>query len=112
MIKFTLSKICVILVILLAFDSMLSVAARNWESASLEKVSEARVVAKAQEIEIRSHGSTIYVVSSHPVHVKIFTILGQLVSETSLSAGSSQLALGGHGVYIVKVGEFTCKVAI
>ena len=44
--------------------------------------------------------------------MKIFTILGRLVSSDSIPAGTSQFLLPAHGVYIVKIGDVTCKVAV
>ena len=54
----------------------------------------------------------IIITTNHPVQVKVFTILGRLVSSETAPAGKSQLALPAHGVYIVKVGDLTCKVAV
>lgn len=103
----------IVLASLLLFAALPAMSAgRNWETARHEHVAEARVIAKAAEIEVRAKSSTIFITTGHPAQVKVFTILGQLVSETSLPVGSSQLTLSTHGVFIIKIGEFTCKVAI
>ena len=101
------------IILLLSLSALPSVSAgKNWETARHEHVADARVVAKATEIEVRTKGSTIIVTTNHAAQIKVFTILGQLVSETTLPAGSSQLTLSTHGVFLIKIGEFTCKVAI
>lgn len=86
-------------------------APKGWETVRSERA-DAKAVAKAGELEIKTAKGVIIITSSHPVQVKIFTILGQLVSSETLGSGTSQLHLGTHGIYIVKAGEITCKVAL
>lgn len=83
----------------------------GWEQVKTE-VKDAKQIAKDSDIEIRTTPTFIIVTSSRPLQIKVFTILGRLVSEQSLPAGTSRLDVGAHGVYIVKAGDFTCKVAI
>ena len=64
------------------------------------------------EIEIRTAPLLIVVSTSQQVRIKIFSILGRLVSDATLQPGTSRLSLDSHGVYIVKAGTLTCKVAI
>jgi len=75
-------------------------------------ISDARSVVKDEEIEIMTAPACIIVSSSKQVSIKVFTILGRLVSATTLPQGVSRLNVGAHGVYIVKVAELTCKVAV
>lgn len=77
-----------------------------------EKISEAKVVASANEIEIRTQNGAIIVSTNTPTQIKVFTILGQLISQENLPSGVSRLEIGTHGVFIVKVGGLTCKVAL
>lgn len=86
-------------------------AEKGWETVKTEIIGTKRVV-KDQEIEIRTAPSLIVVTSSQPVQIKIFSILGRLISSETLPPGTSRLSVDSHGVYIVKVGELTCKVAI
>lgn len=86
-------------------------ASRSWETAKTER-SDARTVIRESEIEIKSASGVIIVSTNHPVQIKVFTILGRLVNSDTLPAGRSQLILPAHGVYIVKVGDMTCKVAV
>lgn len=85
--------------------------ARGWEPVRVER-SEARTVTTGQDIEIKATRGVIIVTTPRPVNIKVFTILGQLVSNETAPAGTSQLVVGSHGVYIIKVGALTCKVAI
>ncbi len=84
---------------------------KGWEQVKTE-YADAKLVVKEPEIEIFTYQSMVIVNTSKPVKIQIFTILGRLVSSETLPAGASQLAINAHGVYIVKVGELTCKIAI
>lgn len=86
-------------------------ASKGWEQIKSE-YSELKSIVKEPEIEILTGPSLVVVTSSKQVKIQIFTILGRLVSSETLPPGTSQLSLPAHGVYIVKVGELTCKIAI
>lgn len=90
-----------------------SLAARNWEALkTTDRLQQSRVVKSTVDIEVRSAGSTIIVTTNRPVTVRVFSILGQLISQENIPAGTSMLELNMHGVFIVKIGELTCKVAL
>lgn len=86
-------------------------AAMKWEPVKTER-SDTKSVIKETELEIKTASSTIIVTSNHTVRIQIFTILGRLVSSETIPAGTSQLVLPTHGVYLVKVGALTVKVAV
>ena len=44
--------------------------------------------------------------------VRVFTILGQNVSTATLNPGTSELRVGSRGIFIVKIGNLTQKVAL
>lgn len=96
------------MIIMAALSSPAS--AKGWEAVRTD-VSQLKSVAHDSEIEIRVSPGQIVVSSSHQVQIKIFTILGQVVSDETLSAGVSRMPLS-HGVYIVKAGDLTCKIAV
>ena len=97
--------------IALAMSAPAYCAAKNWETLKSERADSKQIVKEA-EIEIRTAKGAIIVTTSRPVQIKVFTILGQLVSNETLPAGTSQLTLGTHGIFIVKTGGLTCKVAL
>lgn len=88
----------------------LAAAPRGWEPVKSERV-EAKTVVKETDIEIKGARGVIIVSTNHPVQIKVVTILGRTVASDNLPAGTLQLSLP-HGVYIVKIGELTCKVAV
>ena len=86
-------------------------APTKWEQNKVD-TEDTKIVAKDAEVEIRTASGSIVVVSAKPVQIKVYTILGQLISRENLPAGRSQLNVQAHGVYIIKTGDLTCKVAL
>ena len=84
--------------------------AKGWEPVRTD-VSGLSSVARDNDVEIRVSPGHVVVIAAQSVQIKVFTILGQVVSSESLPAGTSRLPLS-HGVYIVKVGDLTCKIAV
>lgn len=84
--------------------------AKGWEAVRAD-VSGLNSVARDSDVEIRVSPGHVVVTAAQPVQIKVFTILGQVVSNETLQAGTSRLPLS-HGVYIVKVGDLTCKIAV
>ncbi|MDE6109612.1 MAG: hypothetical protein K2F72_04925 [Muribaculaceae bacterium] len=54
----------------------------------------------------------VYVTLSRRAQVKIFTILGQTVSQAELPAGTSRLRMDGRGIYILKAGDTTVRITL
>lgn len=82
-----------------------------WETAKKDSL-KTKPVASFPDIDIYASPGTITITCAKTANVKIFSILGRLISSKDLPPGSSTLSLGSHGVYIIKIGEITCKVAI
>lgn len=83
----------------------------KWETPKSERT-DARIVSKDSDTEIRAAKGVIIVTVSRPTQIKVYSILGQLVSRETIPAGTSQLYVPAHGVYIIKTSELTCKVAL
>ena len=64
------------------------------------------------EIEIYSSDGYIYIRSSKKQSAKVFTILGQLVFNGNVGPGLTEIQMQPRGIYIVKVGSVTQKVAL
>ena len=54
----------------------------------------------------------IYIELEQPASVKLFTILGQPVSQVQLPAGTSRYKVSARGIYILKIGSVTRRVTI
>lgn len=88
-----------------------SATGKGWEPAKSEYAT-AKTVIKETEFEIKAMPGVVIVNTNHPVQIKIFTILGRLVNSETLQPGVSRYNLPAHGVYIVKIGDITCKIAV
>ena len=104
-------RIIAIAALLLSFTVAPPAYAKGWEQAKTNREA-LRHVASDSELEIRAGGGVIYLTSSKPVNIKIFTILGSRIADDNLPAGSYQFAVPTHGVYLIKAGDITCKVAV
>lgn len=85
--------------------------AKGWEPLRNEKP-DSRVVAYDSDIQIKTGRGVIYITTNKPLNIKIFTILGSQIANDNLSAGTFQFAVPAHGVYIIKAGDLTCKIAV
>ena len=63
-------------------------------------------------IEIYGRNGTITIVTPKRITVRVYTILGQMVSRATLQPGTSELRLGTRGIYLVRTDNLTQKVAI
>ncbi len=63
-------------------------------------------------IEIYGYNGIITIKTPRRINVRVFTILGQSVSQATLNPGTSELRIGTRGIYIVKIGNLTQKVAL
>ena len=63
-------------------------------------------------IEIYGRNGTITIVTPKRINVRVYTILGQMVSQATLQPGKSELRLGSRGIFLVRIGNLTQKVAI
>lgn len=96
------------------FASQISAQSQWRETSSTENVSSNNPESRLTNdgIDISSKNGNIIVKLPQKAQVKVFTILGQLVSQAELNAGTSMLKINSRGIYIVKVGNVTQKVAI
>jgi len=66
----------------------------------------------ADDVIVTSHAGYIYVTTSKPIEIKIFSILGQLIKQEKIPAGTFRYRLESKGIYIVKAETVTKKVTI
>jgi hypothetical protein len=105
-------NLLIVTALLLGSGADISLFAKNWEPIRTEQIPESKIIAHDGDFELRATRGCIVVVTGHTTSIKIYSILGQLVASDTLQAGTHRLNLSTHGVYIVKVGTLTCKVAI
>ncbi len=101
---------------LLAVCLSLPVAARpaapRWEPVSTEQVADIDPASEPDRVDVEIRDGYIYVATSRPVSVKVLSILGQLISQQNIPAGTSRLRISARGIYILKIGSITKRVTI
>ena len=100
-------------ILLIAFAAMLAIGATpRWETVDAPGriFTEQRLDPEWFDVAVRDNA--IYIVSQKQVNVKVFTILGQLVSQETLPAGTHRLQMKAKGIYILKIGTTTRRVTI
>ncbi|MEG1573718.1 MAG: hypothetical protein RR293_02610 [Bacteroidales bacterium] len=63
-------------------------------------------------IDIFTSNGCIYINTTKTIIVKIYSILGNLVIEKKISAGTSQIQLKSRGIYLVNTGERIQRVTL
>lgn len=94
----------------LALASALADAAPVWEKVAPVATEISDAAAEGYEVKIADR--TIVLTLPAKTSVKVFTILGQLVAEKQLEAGTWRLPISARGIYILKVGSSTRRVTI
>lgn len=66
----------------------------------------------AEGVDVSVHDGCIYVGCQRPQTVKVFTVLGQLISEGQLQPGVHRLRISAKGIYILKTASATRRVTL
>ena len=104
-----LQTVCVACMLCVAtIDCM---ASHLWTPLKSE-VTGTKTIMKDEEIEIQTLPSVIMLNINQTSKIEIFSILGRLLSSETLPPGSYEYRVESHGIYIVKIGDMTCKVAL
>ena len=87
---------------------------RPWEDASSpnESREQIRDGIDGEEIEITVRDGWVYVTTQKPVTVKIFTILGQLITSETIRPGTKRIHISSRGIYILRAGTVTRRITI
>lgn len=83
----------------------------QWEEAKSIN-SNFKAISSQPDIEVFSAPNVVMVKANHNVEIRIFTILGKLLSQQHLEPGIYQYHIDSHGIYIIKTNESSCKIAI
>lgn len=86
-------------------------AQRQWEEMESELVITDRQD-DADVLDISVRDGYVYVTTSKPVTIKIFSILGQLIAQKQLQPGTSRTRITSRGIYILKAGPVTKRITI
>lgn len=89
--------------------SMLGARPR-WESVEVSRNFIEQI--DADGVDVTVSDGCVYVTTRKALTVKVFTILGQLITQDTLSAGTHRLKMPAKGIYILKLGSTTRRVTI
>lgn len=71
-----------------------------------------KAVSSQPEIEVFSAPNIIMVKVNKETEIRLFTILGKLISTQKLEPGIFEFHLDSHGIYIIKTETSSSKIAI
>ena len=102
-----LKKALLILLLLASMSGAGYVTAQQlqWQEAKHASISDS-------DVEIFGKDGEIVIKTNRKIHVRVFTILGQLVNQATLNPGENHLRVNSRGIYIVKVENRPQKVAL
>lgn len=69
-------------------------------------------VVDSDEPEVTVRGQYIYVTTQKAMVIRLYSILGQLITQQSVPAGTTRFKAPVRGVYILKAGPVTRRVTI
>lgn len=103
------------LITLFAALAASAATASKWEAAdktvsAAERIAAERAEADAPEVWVKD--GYIYIAAQRQVTVKIFSILGQQISQESVPAGVHRLHLASRGIYILRAGSLTRRITL
>lgn len=108
-----LRKISVTLVMAATIATGLQASSpKAWEEVSTSIPQNAQPVDIDSNISIAVIDDYIYIHSDKPITVKLFSILGQLISQETVKAGTHRIHLKSRGIYILRAGTATRRITI
>lgn len=81
-----------------------------WEVVEVAEESTDGSDAATEPVEADVRDGKVFIRVQHPVEVRVYSILGQLVTKRKLSAGTTALTLGSRGIYILKTDTVTKRI--
>ena len=96
--------------IIAPYDRAMAAGKPVWEVVSAPDDTQGNVSENAARLDVSVRNGHVYITTNSPVKIEVFTILGQLVTSKSVSAGTVRLTLGHRGVYILKGAGTTKRV--
>lgn len=104
-----------ILLLTLVLAAGTAFSARNWEEVNNPPASvhrQDKISVDQDDIDILVYEGAVYITANKPVQVKVFTILGQIISSETVQAGTHRLKLNSRGIYILRIGSQTRRITI
>lgn len=67
---------------------------------------------ETEKFEVVVKSGYVYITTSKPVTIQLYSILGQLVAQQAIPAGTTRIKAPGRGVFILKAGAVTRRVTV
>lgn len=83
-----------------------------WEEVTAPVPAVAQTLDREAETEVIVRDGYIYLWSENPVTVKIFSILGQLITQENVKPGLHRIHLASRGIYILRAGTTTRRITL
>lgn len=83
-----------------------------WEEINTSIPAIAQTIDSDSDTDIAVHDGYIYIHTDKTVTVKIFSILGQLISQETVKAGTYRIRIHSRGIYILRAGTTTRRITI
>lgn len=102
-------------ILVLTFAAALGAMAAGtpaWEDVSSPVPAIAQTLDMDAETEVVVRDGYIYLRNEHPVTVKLFSILGQLISQETVKPGLHRIRLASRGIYILRAGSTTRRITL
>lgn len=87
---------------------------RDQPTAQISTASQANMpqLIESEDVEIYVKDGWIYITTPKSISVKIFTILGQLISQKNIPAGTWREHVGTRGIYLLRAGQTTRRITL
>ena len=87
-------------------------ATATWEEVNAPAPATTQTIEMDSDTQMAVAEGYIYLWTEKPVTVKIFSILGQLITQETIKPGLHRIRLSARGIYIVRVGQSTRRVTL
>ncbi len=105
-------KFLTTLAIAAAMLTATAASAPTWEEVTSPMPAIAQTTEREADTEIIVRDGYIYLWSEKPVTVKIFSILGQLITQETVKPGLHRIRLASRGIYILRAGTATRRITL
>lgn len=111
---YTIKRFLQILIVCLAIAILPAPAGRaasfSWTETDREGTPLERYDGDGLDVAVKDR--VIYISTDKTVDIKVFTILGQLISSTTVGPGVHMMKVESRGIYILKAGSVTRRITI
>lgn len=109
-----MKRLLAILAIIIALTvSNMASAQLTWRETNREVQGRSLTDPRATDgVELYGNNGVITIKTTRRITVRVFTILGQSISQATFNPGTYELKVGTRGIFIVKIGNLTQKVAL